>query len=70
MKARREEQLKAAHDGAMFGVPSLLPYISAENEPEVEDDKKESNENGLVASLLSEKVDFIAFGLEGGGVWD
>lgn len=55
-EAKREEQIKAAHDEAMFGASSLRPSISTESEPEVEDDKKESNENGLVTSLLSEKV--------------
>ena len=56
MKARREEQTKAAHDEAMFGASSLPPSINAKSEPKVEDSEKESNENGLVTSLLSEKA--------------
>ena len=55
-KTRREEQIKAAHDKAMFGASSILPSISTESEPEMEDDKEESNENGPVTSLLSDKV--------------
>ncbi|KAG2675764.1 hypothetical protein I3760_12G021000 [Carya illinoinensis] len=55
-EARREEQIKAAHDEAMFGASSLQPSISTDSEPEGEDDKKENDENGLVTSLLSEKV--------------
>lgn len=56
MKARREEQIKAAHDEAMFGAPSLPPSINTESEPKVEDSEKESNENGFVTNLLSEKA--------------
>lgn len=56
VKARREEQIKAAHDEAMFGVSSLPPSINTESEPEMEDNKKESTENGVASSLLSEKV--------------
>jgi hypothetical protein len=56
IQTRREEQIKAAHDEAMFGASSLPPSGSPESEPEMEDNKKESNENGTVASLLSEKV--------------
>ena len=55
-KTRKEEQIKAAHDKAMFGASSILPSISTESEPEMEDDKEESNENGPVTSLLSDKV--------------
>ncbi|KAB1217453.1 hypothetical protein CJ030_MR4G018350 [Morella rubra] len=56
VEARREEQIKAAHDEAMFGVSSLPPSINTESEPEMEDNKKESTENGVASSLLSEKV--------------
>lgn len=66
MKARREEQIKAAHDEAMFGASSLRPSISTDSEPEVEDDKKENDENGLVTSLLSEKVVFSCIWVGGG----
>ncbi|KAL4633917.1 hypothetical protein ACB092_04G158100 [Castanea dentata] len=55
VETRREEQIKAAHDEAMFGASSIPPSIS-ESEPEMEDNKEESNENGLVTSLLSDKV--------------
>lgn len=56
VEAKREEQIKAAHDEAMFGASSLPPSMNTESEPKVEDSEKESNENGLVSSLLSEKV--------------
>jgi hypothetical protein len=68
MKARREEQTKAAHDEAMFGASSLPPSINAKSEPKVEDSEKERNENGLVTSLLSEKAsNFTRFWFSGTG---
>ncbi|KAL3716924.1 hypothetical protein ACJRO7_008493 [Eucalyptus globulus] len=53
VEAKREEQLKAAHDEAMFGSSHTLPV--EEQEPNVENENK-SVENIPVASLVSEKV--------------
>ncbi|KAI3970595.1 hypothetical protein MKX01_024242, partial [Papaver californicum] len=58
--SRREEQIKAAHDDAMFGVPTAETSTSLaelENkEPIEEDTRKESSESGLGAYIISEKV--------------
>ena len=40
IKARREEQIKAAHDEAMFGASALPPPTSTDSEPERENEKK------------------------------
>lgn len=56
VKTRREEQIKAAHDEAIFGGSTIPPSNSSDNEPEVENDTKESNESSLGTSLISEKV--------------
>lgn len=60
VEAKREEQIRAAHDEAIFGAPVILPSIAtddeAEPETETETEKKESNGSELAASLLSEKV--------------
>ncbi|EOY20578.1 Arginine/serine-rich coiled coil protein [Theobroma cacao] len=56
IKARREEQIKAAHDEAIFGASTVSLSITADSEPEEENHKKNSNDNGLAISLLSEKV--------------
>lgn len=53
VKARREEQIKTAHDEAMFG--SSRTVSVEEQEPNVENENK-SVENIPVASLVSEKV--------------
>ncbi|KAK9278538.1 hypothetical protein L1049_028107 [Liquidambar formosana] len=56
VEARREEKIKAAHDGAMFGAPAFpLPTI-ADDEPVGKNNKKESNESNLDTNLISEKV--------------
>lgn len=56
LKARREEQIKAAHDEAMFGASAVPPCITSESEPEVDDSEKKNNESGNATSLFSEKV--------------
>ncbi|KAI3840276.1 hypothetical protein MKX03_015933, partial [Papaver bracteatum] len=60
IKSRREEQIKAAHDDAMFGVPTAEASTSLaeleEKELIVEDSKKESSESCLGANIISEKV--------------
>ncbi|KAI6675317.1 hypothetical protein NL676_003223 [Syzygium grande] len=53
VEARREEQIKTAHDEAMFG--SSRTVSVEEQEPNVENENK-SVENIPVASLVSEKV--------------
>lgn len=55
MKARREEQIQAAHEEAMFGASALPPPISTDSEPEKENEK-EVDKKDLVTSLLSETV--------------
>ncbi|KAF3450137.1 hypothetical protein FNV43_RR06217 [Rhamnella rubrinervis] len=62
VKAKREEQIKAAHDVAMFGASVTAPSEATDNEAEAkaeaeaEIEKKDSNGSDLAASLLSEKV--------------
>ncbi|XP_028784046.1 serine/Arginine-related protein 53 [Neltuma alba] len=56
VEARREEQIKAAHEEAMFGAPVLPPSTVSDSEPERENNEKEDNRKDLVTSLLSESV--------------
>ncbi|KAK0586226.1 hypothetical protein LWI29_003149 [Acer saccharum] len=56
IEARREEQIKTAHDEAMFGTSAVPPSVSSDSEPEADNSEKKSNEGGLATSLLSEKV--------------
>ncbi|XLR32829.1 hypothetical protein S83_060729, partial [Arachis hypogaea] len=51
--ARREEQIQAAHDEAMFGASALPPPTSTDSEPERENEK-EVDKKAVVTSLLSE----------------
>lgn len=51
LQTKNEEKLKAAHDEAMFGAPSLAPAINTDTEVEEEEDKKENP-----ASLISDQV--------------
>ncbi|RYQ82495.1 hypothetical protein Ahy_B10g101084 [Arachis hypogaea] len=55
IKARREEQIQAAHDEAMFGALALPPLTSTDSEPERENEK-EVDKKAVVTSLLSETV--------------
>ncbi|KAK7291658.1 hypothetical protein RIF29_06975 [Crotalaria pallida] len=55
VKAKREEQIQAAHDEAMFGASALPPPTSTDSEPEKESEK-EVDKKDLVTSLLSETV--------------
>lgn len=55
VEARREEQIQAAHEEAMFGATALLPPPSTDSEPERENEK-EVDKKELVTSLLSESV--------------
>ncbi|PPD71796.1 hypothetical protein GOBAR_DD31307 [Gossypium barbadense] len=52
----REEQLKAAHDEAIFGTSTASLSVTADSEPEEENLKKDSNDNAVATGLLSEKV--------------
>ncbi|PIA40314.1 hypothetical protein AQUCO_02500185v1 [Aquilegia coerulea] len=63
LQEKREEQIKDAHDQAMFGVPVAQPCISTDTEVTIEgdktdddDDRKGTSENGLGANLISDKV--------------
>ncbi|KAG5056668.1 hypothetical protein JHK86_011664 [Glycine max] len=58
VEARREEQIQAAHEEAMFGATALLPPTSTDSEPERENEK-EADKKELVASLLSETVNLL-----------
>ncbi|OVA09118.1 hypothetical protein BVC80_9097g215 [Macleaya cordata] len=55
VESRREEQIKAAHDEAMFGAPAAQPYNPTEDEPILDEYGKESKEIGLGVNLISEK---------------
>ncbi|KAJ4851390.1 hypothetical protein Tsubulata_006710 [Turnera subulata] len=56
VEARREEQIKAAHDEAMFGAPSIPNSNPSDTEPEADNGRKEGNETSVTVSLLNEKV--------------
>nr|KYP38990.1 hypothetical protein KK1_039736 [Cajanus cajan] len=55
VEAKREEQIQAAHEEAMFGATAHPPPISTDNEPEKENEK-DVDKKELVTSLLSETV--------------
>ncbi|KAE8675517.1 rhodanese-like domain-containing protein 8 [Hibiscus syriacus] len=55
IEAKREEQLKAAHDEAIFGTTASLS-AKLDSEPEEENLEKDNNDNGAATGLLSEKV--------------
>lgn len=63
LQEKREEQLKAAHDEAMFGAPLGQTRISntgddvTETTNNLKDDEGESN--SAATNLLSEKVKFV-----------
>ncbi|GLT50672.1 hypothetical protein SLA2020_241410 [Shorea laevis] len=56
IETRREEQIKAAHDEAIFGSSTVPVSVTVNSESEGEDKEKDSNNNRLAASLLSERV--------------
>ncbi|XP_058762523.1 uncharacterized protein LOC131635899 [Vicia villosa] len=57
LESKREEQIQAAHDEAMFGATAPPPpTISTDSEPERENEKEVDNKKDLVSSLLSETV--------------
>ncbi|KAF8378342.1 hypothetical protein HHK36_029681 [Tetracentron sinense] len=56
VEARREEEIKAAHDEAMFGASAAPPPIITVTEQEEQNDGEESNGNSLVTNLMSDKV--------------
>ncbi|CAI8609964.1 unnamed protein product [Vicia faba] len=56
-ESKREEQIQAAHDEAMFGATAPPPpTISTDSEPERENEKEVDDKKDLVSSLLSETV--------------
>ncbi|GJU56322.1 serine/arginine-related protein 53 [Tanacetum coccineum] len=56
VEARREEKVKATHDEAIFGTPSLPPPVDTDSEPEAKNSTKESPEAAPAASLISDQV--------------
>lgn len=64
VEAKREEQIKAAHDQAMFGAPVAQPFTSSDDEPTIEDERTTDNAsdeyrtsvNGVGSHLISDKV--------------
>ncbi|XLR44854.1 hypothetical protein HN51_028959, partial [Arachis hypogaea] len=52
IKGKREEQIQAAHDEAMFGALALPPPTSTDSKPERENEK-EVDKKVVVTSLLS-----------------
>lgn len=63
VEAKREEELQAAHDQAMFGGASaaspvlpLEPIRTAEEDEKDDDKKVDSDDNHLSSSLMSDKV--------------
>lgn len=56
VKARKEEEMKAAHDEAMFGGSSYPPPAVADIEAEDESHRKENMDNTAVKSLLNDQV--------------
>lgn len=63
MKARREEEIKAAHDAAMFGPPLVRPSLDPKNDDiDEEDNRKDGNisvvskSSDNVTNLISDKV--------------
>ncbi|CAK7329003.1 unnamed protein product [Dovyalis caffra] len=60
VEERREKQIKAAHDEAMFGAPSLSASGTSDNEKEVDNNRKESKDTDHASGLLSEKASSVA----------
>ncbi|CAI9112502.1 OLC1v1012962C2 [Oldenlandia corymbosa var. corymbosa] len=56
LESKREEELKAAHDEAMFGAPSNSPPTGTDNDEEGTVIQKQALESANVTSLLSEQV--------------
>ncbi|XP_010255370.1 PREDICTED: serine/threonine-protein kinase fray2 [Nelumbo nucifera] len=56
VEARKEEQIKAAHDEAMFGVSAAPPPVVTDKKPTKDNDDKESNQSVTLTNLISDKV--------------
>ncbi|PSR95845.1 Zinc finger MYM-type protein [Actinidia chinensis var. chinensis] len=56
VEARREDQIKAAHDEAMFGAASIPRSVNTEYEVVQENKKNDSKESVPATSLISDKV--------------
>ncbi|GAB2289551.1 hypothetical protein Dimus_023861 [Dionaea muscipula] len=57
IEVKREEEIKAAHDAAMFGAPALPPAaVTSESEQDSENERKESDANNFATHLMSDKV--------------
>lgn len=61
VESKREDQIKAAHDEAIFGSSRVLPSIHTEHMLEQESESESKNkESAPATSLLSEKVRIVA----------
>ncbi|XP_057465581.1 uncharacterized protein LOC130755224 [Actinidia eriantha] len=56
VEARREDQIKAAHDEAMFGTVSIPQSVNTEYEVVQENKKNDSKQSVPATSLISDKV--------------
>ncbi|CAI9787276.1 unnamed protein product [Fraxinus pennsylvanica] len=60
VKAKKEEDIRDAHDEAMFGASSLALHVETDNEAEEDNNTKENVTSSPVKSLLSDQVrDFM-----------
>ncbi|KAH9775964.1 serine/arginine-related protein 53 [Citrus sinensis] len=59
IEARREEQIKAAHDEAMFGASAVPPSVSSDSEPEPDSSEKKSSDGDIATSLFSNNIKAI-----------
>ena len=57
---RREEEIKAAHDEAMFGTSARPPSVDTDENMEDDNDQKENTGSAPVTSLISEQVRFFS----------
>lgn len=62
LKTKREDEVKNAHDEAMFGVPAPQPDPSSASESEEErgneNENKDTNDDDHASSFMNEKVRF------------
>ncbi|KAL9249116.1 hypothetical protein AKJ16_DCAP02152 [Drosera capensis] len=56
VEARREEEIRDAHDAAMFGAPVLPPSVSSESEQDSDNEMRETNAKDTATHLISDKV--------------
>lgn len=56
VKAKREDEIKAAHDEAMFGVSSVPPSADTDSDVEGDNNKLPSTETAPVTNFISNQV--------------